>query len=147
MEKLMANKVRYSEEELKLRRKEAQQHYHELNPGLAAQWRRQYTKDHPEKRLLWAAKKRAKEHNLPFNLEENDIIIPLYCPYLGIKLSTTSQRGDSRENVCSLDKIVPNLGYVKGNVEVISHLANTMKSNATKEQLLKFANEIQRRYS
>lgn len=35
----------------------------------------------------------------------------------------------------TIDKIIPNLGYVKGNVWVISAKANRMKSNATVEEL------------
>jgi hypothetical protein len=42
-----------------------------------------------------------------------------------------------------LDKIIPELGYVKGNVRIISTLANTMKSNAIKDQLLTFAKNIE----
>ena len=42
-----------------------------------------------------------------------------------------------------MDKIIPELGYVKGNVRIISTLANTMKSNATKDQLLTFAKNIE----
>ena len=39
----------------------------------------------------------------------------------------------------SLDRIIPELGYVPGNVQVISHQANTMKSNATLKELKAFA--------
>lgn len=42
----------------------------------------------------------------------------------------------------SIDKIIPNLGYVPGNVKVISFMANHMKSHATKEQLLSFSKNI-----
>lgn len=143
----MTNKKRYSEEEYKQRRKESHKKYHEKNPTKAKQWRQEYTNRHPEKRLLWAAKKRAKEQGLPFNIEESDIVIPTLCPYLKVHLVLNAKRGCSRTNVMSLDRKIPELGYVKGNIEVISHLANTMKSNANIEQLTAFATEILRRHT
>jgi len=39
----------------------------------------------------------------------------------------------------SLDRIDPNRGYMRDNVQVISMLANRMKTNATEEELVKFA--------
>jgi len=42
----------------------------------------------------------------------------------------------------TLDRIDPNKGYVKGNIQVLSHLANMMKSNATAEELHLFADWI-----
>lgn len=110
------------------------------------EWRREYFTNSPQKRLLWAAKKRAKEKGLPFNLEETDIVVPTHCPYLGVELTTNARRGTDRKTVCSLDRIVPELGYVKGNVEVISHLANTMKQAATKEELILFAEALLRKF-
>ena len=125
----------------------AQLKYRQKNKSSIAQKRQIYLDSKPKKRLVWSAKKRAKEQQIPFNITEDDIIIPEYCPYLGIKLCSSSRRGESRANIISLDKIRPELGYVKDNIEVISHLANTMKSNATEEQLIAFATEILRRYS
>lgn len=88
-----------------------------------------------------------KAKGLPFNLEREDIIVPELCPYLGIKLDMGGvPKGQSRKHVASLDRIKPELGYVKGNVEVISHLANTMKNNASDRELFNFALEIMRRY-
>lgn len=46
---------------------------------------------------------------------------------------------DKADNVASLDKIIPEKGYVKGNVQIISNLANRMKSSATQEQILTFS--------
>lgn len=110
------------------------------------QWKSEYSKTKPEKRLLYAAKKRAKNKGLDFNLVESDILIPEYCPYLGIKLVVSRPRGDSRRDIASLDRIDNTKGYIQGNVEVISWLANTMKSNATIENLVSFAKEILKRH-
>lgn len=108
-------------------------------------WKKVYSENHPVKRLIWAARRRAKNKNQDFNITEEDINIPTHCPYLGIELVTSSPRGTSRESTMSLDRIDTSKGYIKGNVEVISHLANTMKNCATNEQLLQFANVIKQR--
>jgi uncharacterized protein (DUF433 family) len=85
--------------------------------------------------MVQLAKARAKKHGLPFNITEDDIEIPVFCPALGIKLERGEQGKGHFDNSPSLDKIVPEKGYVKGNVVVVSMLANRLKSNATIEQL------------
>lgn len=100
---------------------------------------------HPDKRLLAVAKCRAKRKGLEFDLEVSDIFIPKLCPYLGFAL--TSGWGDGNgPTAISLDRIDNKLGYVKGNVEVISKLANVMKNNATPEQLRAFAVAVLKRW-
>ena len=82
--------------------------------------------------LVNAARVRARKANVPFNLEFSDIIIPETCPILGVKL----ERGlvKDRDSSPSLDRLVPELGYVKGNVFAISHLANRIKNNGTADE-------------
>lgn len=102
--------------------------------------RRRHYRNHPESRMLMAAKQRAKKLGLDFNLTINDIIIPDKCPLLEVPF-VAGERGNY-EYTFSLDRIDPSKGYVKGNIWVITKKANTMKNNATKEELLKFADNI-----
>lgn len=75
--------------------------------------------------------------NREFTITREDIIIPELCPYLGIPLNS----GDP-DAWASLDRIDSNKGYVPGNIQVISFLANQMKNRATKEQLIAFAKGV-----
>ena len=83
----------------------------------------------PEKRMFYDAKHRAKKLGLPFNVELSDIVIPILCPVLGIPIERG--RGKLKQNSPTLDRAVPSLGYVKGNVTVISFRANTLKNDAS----------------
>lgn len=86
------------------------------------------------------AKSRAKRKGIDFTIEISDIIIPENCPILGIKLIMGTK--DDYQSSPSLDRVDTTKGYIKGNVQVISSLANTMKNCATKEQLLLFCKNI-----
>ena len=110
---------------------------------------RMYKERNPGKVLFNSAKRRAKDKNFEFNIEETDINMPTMCPILDIpilKVYTEGKKSGPTPNSASLDRIDNNKGYVKGNVQVISHLANTMKASATEEQLIKFANWILKTY-
>lgn len=87
--------------------------------------------------MLATAKHRAKKNDLPFSITVDDFDIPEYCPILKIKLEVND--GIALNNSPSLDKIIPELGYVVGNIQVISKLANSMKTNASVEELMLFA--------
>lgn len=91
-----------------------------------------YTRD-KRKVLLNAAKKRSKDYNLEFNLELNDIILPEKCPILGIKLQFNI--GKAEDNSYSIDRIDNTKGYIKGNIQIISFKANTIKNNANFHEL------------
>jgi len=97
------------------------------------QYRTTFRERHPE-RLLWTfARRRAKALAYPFNIEPEDIIIPETCPLLGIPLIRSN--GYATDNTPSLDRKNAQLGYIKGNVWVISYRANRLKSDATLEEL------------
>lgn len=102
--------------------------------------RRKHYRNHPESRMLMAAKQRAKNQGLEFNLTIDDIVIPDKCPLLEVPF-VAGEKGNY-EYTPSLDRIDPTKGYIKGNVWVITKRANTMKNSATREELLKFADGI-----
>lgn len=92
--------------------------------------------------MLSRIKASAKQRGIEFNLELSDIKIPEYCPILGIPLFRNIGGKGMIPNSPSLDKIDPDLGYIKGNVQVISQRANVMKNDATPEELERFANWV-----
>lgn len=100
----------------------------------------------PEQKMLARAKSRAKDFKLPFNLTIEDIVIPKVCPIMGIPLIVHVGKSGTYPDSPSLDKIVPELGYIKGNVQVISSMANMMKGYATKAELITFAKSILKLY-
>lgn len=83
--------------------------------------------------LFIKAKSRAKSRGLEFTIEPSDIVIPAVCPVLGIPLQPGEKK--MHDNSPSLDRFDSTKGYVKGNVAVISHRANTLKNNATADEL------------
>lgn len=97
--------------------------------------------ERPQFSMYYSAKRRAKVKNLPFDLSIEDIIIPEYCPILNIKL-VVGKGSTANPDSPTLDKIIPALGYVKGNVQVISRRANTMKSDANFHELHLFADWV-----
>ena len=101
----------------------------------------QYRIENWRMKMLWQAKATATRKNIPFNLDKHDISIPTHCKYLGVPLTQSLGEGVVWSNT-SLDRIDPAQGYVKGNVEVISRKANSMKNMATVEELCVFAKNI-----
>lgn len=88
--------------------------------------------------LFKLAKKRALKKGLEFNIELKDIHIPKRCPILKVPLICSTRYSPS------IDRIYPDKGYIKGNIVVISTLANSMKANATPKELLIFAKNIKK---
>ena len=98
--------------------------------------------NNPNIHLLRHARDRAKRKNIPFDITAEDVIIPETCPVLGIEL----QIGEKVAcyNSPTLDRIKPELGYVKGNIQVLSFRANMLKSNATIEELEKVLEHLKK---
>jgi hypothetical protein len=104
----------------------------------------------PEKRKRWLLERiraKCKKDNIPFNITIEDLVIPSHCPILGMPLSfgvkKVSEYRNKKQGVPmdspSVDRIVPELGYVKGNIVIVSYRANLIKTNATVSELIKVA--------
>lgn len=97
--------------------------------------RRQRAVEHPKREMLAGARKRARLAGVPFDLREEDFIIPQTCPVLGIRLEMSTGRRGPRDMSPTLDRIVCSRGYVRENVIVVSWRANRLKSDATIDEL------------
>ena len=96
-------------------------------------------------KMIGNSKHRAKELNITFEINIQDITIPSTCKYLDFPLTTIRGRGRLDTNA-SIDRIDSTKGYTPDNVEVISFLANRMKNSASIEQLKTFAKNIDKLY-
>lgn len=80
------------------------------------------------------ARKLGWEHNLTTEFLMS--IAPEVCPILGLKLEYGG--GEKSAASASLDRINNNRGYVQDNVQIISWKANTMKTSADEQEMLRF---------
>lgn len=72
----------------------------------------------------------------------SDVVWNTTCPILGIDLNYYAE--GRQENSPSFDRIDSNLGYIPGNVQIISWRANRIKNNGTSEEHLKIANYLKK---
>lgn len=106
-------------------------------------------------RALWASqierqgRARARTRGLAYELDVDFIlsICPTHCPYFGLEL-VFANKGKVCPASATVDRIDSSLGYIKGNVEIISHRANSIKSYGTAEEHERIAarmRELERR--
>jgi hypothetical protein len=89
-------------------------------------------KENPLNNAYATAKSRSKKNGVDFDIELSDLKIPDVCPVFGIPIYFVG--GKRTDNSPSLDRKDNSKGYVKGNVHVISWLANCRKGDLTLEQ-------------
>jgi len=133
--------IRESNKKYHKKNPEARKEYYQKNKEALAEYSRKYKEKNKEARkesiMVIRSKKRAKRKNLSFNLT-TEYIKEIWpednkCPALGIDL----KRGIIVQDCSpSLDRIIPELGYIKGNVQIVSNLANRIMSNATPDQVI-----------
>jgi hypothetical protein len=110
------------------------------------------TKENAQIEIMYkAALKRARRDKVPFDIdiEYLNSIKTDRCPIFDMELSW-GKIGEGHKNMAanspSLDKIKPEYGYIKGNVCIISNLANTIKNNVGYEELYKVADWLYEKY-
>lgn len=98
--------------------------------------RKKEYRTNPQKKLLISARSRASNQKMDFNLKKEDIYVPDVCPILKTPFKMNTYY------TASIDRVDNEKGYVKGNVQVLSHKANAMKNSATNKELWMFAEWI-----
>ncbi len=101
------------------------------------------TKEGRVYRMVANARRRAEKKGLAFDIDFDYIlsIMPDACPIFKKEFDYTGGQGKWSP---SIDRKVPGLGYVKGNVRVVSLLANRMMAEATDDELHQFASWVMR---
>ena len=88
----------------------------------------------PQYFLYFEAKKRAKERNIEFDINLQDLFVPEKCPILDVKLIPNKNGKFAADNSPSIDRKDSSKGYVKGNIQIISFRANNIKGDGTLEE-------------
>lgn len=118
--------------EQRARRREKEKQLREANPTTYRNTMKAWQANNPELFRLYQLRSRAKKKGVPFDLTVEDMTHPTHCPILGIELDNNSE---SFELKPTLDRLIPERGYVRSNVQWISSRANRIKSDATPEEI------------
>lgn len=118
-----------SEVRLRLRRAYA------ANPERFKRYRLRQKSGNPAGVLLRSARQRARKRGIPFDLEPSDVVVPETCPCCTKPIVASEAPGPANSRSPSLDRINPDLGYVRGNVAVICWRCNNLKRDATSSEL------------
>jgi hypothetical protein len=117
--------------------------YREKNKDKITERNKAYKEANREQSHWQQIKQRALKKRLAFDLTVEDVSNYDTCPVFGWKL----ERGLGKQrNSPSIDRIDPKGGYTKDNIQIMSDKANTMKQDATPEELLMFADWIIKTY-
>lgn len=100
-------------------------------------------------------KRRSFEKNIPFDLTV-DFMKELYdnqkglCYYSQIPMKLTStnwkMKGQADIDAMSVDKIIPELGYTKGNISLCCSGINKLKGNTSPEELKYFLQQLKEHF-
>lgn len=105
--------------------------------------RLEYKQD-PFKSLIRCKKCESKKKEIPFNLDAEYLrsIWTGVCPIFKISIEIGIEGCGSHKSA-HLDRLIPELGYIKGNVNYISGRANRIKYDASLMELKQIANWLE----
>lgn len=104
----------------------------------AKRWRARHhgTRPYIIQQMIARARRRARQYQIDYNLTYEYLVAiwpdDVVCPVLGIELDLS---GEILHRCASIDRIDNTRGYVQGNVSVVSFRANSIKSDATLQEL------------
>ena len=83
------------------------------------------------------AQRRARAAGIAFAITAADLreAAGTHCPALGTPLDYSRGRMTIRDDSATVDRLVPGLGYVPGNIAVISNKANVAKGRCSPEEI------------
>lgn len=101
------------------------------------------------RKLTAMARNRAKVKNLDFNIDEG-YLISLWDSSFGncavsrrsFDLKPFGKKGQVNPNAPSVDRIVPELGYTKGNIRLVTYHVNVALSEFGLDELIKLAKDV-----
>lgn len=113
--------------------------------------RRKLLADNPQitriiKERFLGARDRAKKKRIDFNITEEYILELLYkqdnrCAITGDELTFILGNGRTPTNL-SIDRIDPNLGYTKGNVQLVCMAVNQFKNDLSSKEFLNLCRKV-----
>ena len=87
-------------------------------------------------------RRNARKRGQEFSVTKEDFIpLPTHCPILGVELDYS---GAGTWNAVSIDRTDCKKGYVPGNVVIMSRRANTLKNDASPEELRRVLEYIEK---
>lgn len=107
---------------------------------------KKYKKNNPFLARHVKMKASCKQRNIPYDLDEIYLkqIWTGYCPITGAELVWTSEHEERNvPNAAELDRFIPSLGYIKGNVSWISRRMNNLKGDGSIEDFKKILDWMQ----
>jgi hypothetical protein len=120
----------------KERTKEANKAWAKANRDKMRGYYLAWERRNPRHTMVERARSSAKQRSLEFTITVDSLVWPTHCPIFGIELCyERDKKAPHRDNYPTFDRWDNAVGYVPGNVFVISWLANRMKWHATIEQL------------